>query len=173
MNIAKAFELAIAETLREHAEVGQATTIRAYQSLAADARYKAGEQGDRQFPCIDIRCSPPRLGSETLAHRVIDAEIVIMTHANDDQDHGHISEIYTSVQDTLDDLLEDASEFNETALLATFLEAFAPSGYGVETICGGALRLGDGSLPSVDSSINNISMGLELNYTHCRRKNNG
>lgn len=118
MNIAKLIEKALATVIRNHADLPDGVTIRAWQTLNHDATFVETE--DRTFPLIEIRASPPRT-DDNQSTMVIETVVVIGTQNNDDKTHAIISDIYGHVQDTLDDLFAAFRTGNGNDAYTTFL----------------------------------------------------
>jgi len=98
MNAAKAIEICYARTLRKYAELGEGVKLRPWQSLREDEWRYTNDEGDKRFPCIDIRCSPPASREDigvcfdaqcymTCAHKVAD-----------DRDHEKVSAMFEETE---------------------------------------------------------------------------
>jgi len=99
MNVPKAIELAMATLLREFGHLPAGVGIRVWQTMAADATWNAAK--DREFPLIDVRCSPPKT-DDNQATLAVDCSVLAGTLAADDKDHALISVIYEEIQNVLD-----------------------------------------------------------------------
>lgn len=122
MNIAKLIEKALATVIREHCNLPDGITIRAWQSLDYDATFDSAE--DRTFPLIEIRASPPRTddNQSTLA---VESVVVVGTQNNDDKTHAIISDIYGEVQSTLDALFASFRTGSNNDEYLTFFNSMA------------------------------------------------
>lgn len=165
MNTTKAIELAMAETIREYAEMGEAVTIRAWQSLASDGSWK--KNPDRTFPMIDVRCSPPKIddNESTLA---VECAILMGTKTDDDKDHAFISAMYEAVQGVCDNLFSQfrtttGSEYTSDTEISDFLASVVANTSAAAFQFGG-LTFGDGLAPADDGGINMIGITLIVHY---------
>jgi hypothetical protein len=122
MNIAKLTEIALADVIRDHADLPDGVSIRAWQTLGHDATWNPAV--DREFPMIEIRSSPPRTddNQSTLA---IETAIIIGNQNADDKDHAVISHIYGAVQETMDRLYAAFRSGSANAEMTTFASAMA------------------------------------------------
>ena len=102
MNAAKAIELCYARTLRKYAELGANVKIRPWQSLRDDGSWKhTAKEGDRRFPCVDIRCAPPS-GREDTGVNFDGTCIITCAHiADEDKDHALTSAMFEEVEKVL------------------------------------------------------------------------
>jgi len=165
MNVTKAIELAVAETIRKFAEMGEDVTIRAWQSLASDGSWK--KDPDRKFPLIDVRCSPPKTDDNESTLQV-ECAILMGTNTDDDKDHAFISAMYEAVQGVCDNLF---SQFRTTAgdtytadteiydFLASVLANTSADAFQF-----GGFTFGDGLAPADDGGINMIGITLIVHY---------
>ena len=161
MNTTKAIELAMAETLRKYAQMGEDVTIRAWQSLAADGSWKTNP--DRKFPMIDVRCSPPGHDDNESTLQV-ECRIMMGTNTDDDKSHAFISNMYEDVQDVCDTLFsqyktgvftgEELAYFLARVLAETSSDAFQFGG----------LTFGEGLAPADDGGINMIGITMIVHY---------
>ena len=165
MNISKSIELAMAETIRKYARLGEGVTIRAWQSLEADGSWK--ENPDRSFPMIDVRCSPPKT-DDNQSSLAVECLILMGTNTDDDKDHAFISAMYEAVQGVCDNLF---SQFRTTAgdtytadteiydFLASVLTNTSADAFQF-----GGFTFGDGLAPADDAGINMIGITLVVHY---------
>lgn len=158
MNVPKAFEIALAKTIREYAEIGEGVTIRAWQALRTDAYWN--EDTDRQFPMIDIRCSPP-MPDEVQATLVCECGVLMGTNADDDRDHAGISQLYEAVHGLLDTLFSQfrQSESEELAYFMAEIEAALDMEFDL-----GGFTFGQGLAPNDEGGINMIGTTFRLHY---------
>jgi len=99
VNVARAIELAYAQTLREYAELGAGCAVRAWQSLRNDPTWDV--EKDRTFPMVDVRVSAPRFDDN--AHTMYcEAAVLCGTKTDDDIDHAAIQSLYGAVQGVCD-----------------------------------------------------------------------
>jgi hypothetical protein len=97
MNESKAIESAMARMIRQHADIGEGVSIRAFRSLSEDAvTDMAHPDGDRATRIIDVRCSLPSFDAGQHAYAV-ECQIGIMTQADDDRNHAALAMIEDSV----------------------------------------------------------------------------
>jgi len=161
MNTTKAIELAMAETLRKYAQMGEDVTIRAWQSLEADGSWK--KYPDRKFPMIDVRCAPPRTDDNESTLQV-ECRIMMGTKTDDDKNHAFISNMYEDVQAVCDTLFaqyktgiftgEELAYFLARVVVETSTDAFQFGG----------LTFGDGLAPVDDSGTNTIGITMIVHY---------
>lgn len=160
MNVAKAIELAYAAVVREYAELGKSTLIRAWQSLAVDGSWD--ETKDRDFPVVDIRCGPPK-PEQSQATMMADVALLCGTKTDDDKDHAVISALYEAVQDVCDKLYAQFQTGTDGAELTTFkasLEALlAPT-----TFHFSGLTFGETQPPYNDRGVNMIGITMGVHY---------
>jgi hypothetical protein len=163
MNVAKAIELAMANTIREFAEMGEDVTIRAWQSLEADGSWL--ENPDRVFPMIDVRCGPPQT-EETQATLQQECSILMGTKTDDDKSHAALSEMYEAVQGVCDELF---SQFRSGIFtgeeIAFFLAALEEALEGDANFNFGGFTFGNGLAPADDNGINMIGITLVVHYS--------
>jgi hypothetical protein len=97
MNEAKAIESAMARMIRQHADIGEGVSIRAYMSLSEDAvTDMTHPDGDRATRIIDLRCSLPSYDGGQHAYAV-ECQISMQTQADDDRDHSALGVIVDGV----------------------------------------------------------------------------
>lgn len=170
MNIAAAYEAALAATLRAYAEIGEDTAIRSWQNLSADPVWRNDPAtGDRSLPCIDIRCAPPVPDADVAWNMTATATVEIRTSVHDDPDHREVSRIYDATQTLFDSLFDQfygngGTDGDELAAFKGSLDAE----YGAEFPFGG-LTYGDSAAPWDDDGVNCISFSFVLHYS--RRAN--
>ena len=161
MNVSKAIELAMAETIRKFAEMGEDVTIRAWQSLEADGSWK--ENPDRSFPMIDVRCSPPRTDDNQSTLQV-ECAILFGTKTDDDKSHAFISVMYEAGQGVCDNLF---SQFRSGTYdgdeIKFFLDKVDEALESDEFKFGG-FTFGEGLSPADDAGINMIGITLIVHY---------
>jgi hypothetical protein len=171
MNVPKAIELAMAETIRKYAEMGEGVTIRAWQSLASDGSWK--KDPDRTFPMIDVRCGPPKT-DDNQSTRSVECSILMGTKTDDDKDHAFISDMYEAVQGVCDDLFSqfrtETTNVYTGAEISYFLAGVKndPNG-GAERASAasfefGGFTFGDGLSPADDGGINMIGITLVIHF---------
>jgi len=162
MNTAKAIELALVAVIRDYANLTPGVTIRAWQSLRADATWD--ESQDRTFPVIEVRASPPRTddNASTMETQVA---ILIGTLTADDKDHAQISDIYSEVQSVMDRLYAQfrtqvaGDEYNR-------FEAIMADNTTAGTWNLGGFSYGDPQSPADDAGANIIGIGLIVHHSN-------
>ena len=161
MNMAKAIELAMAETIRKYAQMGEDVTFRAWRSLEADGSWK--ENPDRKFPMIDVRCSVPKT-DDNESTRQVECAILMGTNADDDKSHAFISNMEDAVQGVCDTLfLQFRSGVFTGDEIAYFL-ARVVAETSADAFQFGGLTFGDGLAPADDGGINMIGITLIVHY---------
>ena len=164
MNVAAAYEIALAAVIRAYGEVGEDTVIRTWQRLSNDTQWNGGGgQGDRSFPCIDIRCAPPVHDADGTANMIVTAQIEIRTLTADDKDHLEISRIYESVQAVFDALFDQFFNDESGDELAAF-QASIDAEYG-SAFPFGAFAFADSVAPWDDDGANAIAFNFALHYS--------
>ena len=167
MNTPKAIELAFAELVRRHAELGKDTLIRAWQSLAVDGSWE--ETKDRDFPLVDIRCAPPRT-EQTQSTMAVDAALLCGTKGDDDRDHAIISALYEAVESVCNRLFAQFMTLAGTAPnqaehpeLFTFLakldELLSPASFHF-----GGLAFGTPQPPFNENGVQMIGITMVVHY---------
>ena len=102
MNAPKIIELAIAQVLLDHGELGGDTSVRPWRSLASTKTDQS-----RVLPCVDIRCSAAQ-HNEDQATQTCACDVEIRTAGAEDADHAQAAAIEESVRDTLERLYDQA-----------------------------------------------------------------
>jgi hypothetical protein len=164
MNVSKAIELAIAETIRKYAELGDSVTIRAWQSLEADGSWK--ENPDRTFPMIDVRCSPPKT-DDNQSSRQVECAILCGTKTDDDKSHAFISDMYGAVQGVCDKLFKQFRGGTFTGAGNEEIEYFisrVEAEAGADKFIFGGFTFGDGLSPSDDNGVNMIGVLMIVHF---------
>jgi len=163
MNEAKAIELAIANTIRQFGEIGQKTLIRPWQSLDAQHGFDTqSKDGDRFFPCIDIRCGTAAL-DEDQSTWTSTAPIIICTKTEDDETHAEASSIYEAVKGVTDSLFKQFRTGVDGDEL-TFFKAQLTDHAGTAFHWGG-LSYAEGSAPAADDNLNMIDIVLVVYHS--------
>ena len=161
MNTTKAIELAMAETLRKYAEMGAAVVVRAWQSLESDGSWD--EKTDREFPMIDVRCSPPAHDDNESTLQV-ECRIIMGTKTDDDKNHAFISNMYEDVQDVCDTLFAQYRTGVFTGTELAYFLARVVAETSDDAFQFGGLTFGDGLAPADDGGINMIGITLVVHY---------
>jgi hypothetical protein len=161
MNVAKAYELALATVIREFADVGSGFVFRCWQTLRSDPAWRVSSGADRTRFTVDLRAAPP-VSDEGPSNRAVTAIIEARAKTEDDQDHAKISKAYDAIQEVVDKLHD---QFYSTAgdELTRFLEL-------MEAECGtafgfGGLTFADGTAPYDDDGYSVIGIGLTAHYS--------
>jgi hypothetical protein len=162
MNTAKAIELALVAVIRDYANLMPGVTLRAWQSLRADATWD--EEQDRTFPLIEVRASPPRTddNASTMQTQV---SVLVGTLTADDKDHAQISDIYSDVQAAIDRLYAQfrvqvaGDEYNR-------FEAVMGENTTLGTWNLGGFTYGDPLSPADDAGANIIGISLIVHHSN-------
>ena len=156
-NAPKAIELAIYETIRAFATVGDDVSFRPWQSLAA-----AVTDGDysRKYPCIDIRCAPPSTDDNGITKNCA-AVIICGTTVAEDESHADVNKLYEAIQGICDTLYyQDKSTTGaELTAFKASLTAYAP------LLTFGGFTFSDGLAPYDDDGTSMIGVTLVINYS--------
>jgi len=161
MKVAKAIELAMAETIRKYAQLGEAVTIRAWQSLEADGSWK--KYPDRTFPMIDVRCSPPKTDDNETTQQVICA-ILFGTKTDDDKSHAFVSAMYEAGQGVCDNLFSQFRSGTFTGEEIAYFLAKVITETSSDDFQFGGFTFGDGLSPIDDNGINMIGITLNVHF---------
>jgi len=163
MNIAKAIEIAIAGTIKQYGQIGQNTLVRPWQSLGSQYGFDTqSEDGDRYFPCVDIRCGSAAL-DEDQSTWTSTAPIIICTKTEDDNDHADASRIYEAVKTVTDSLFKQFRSGVDGDEL-TYFKAQLTDRAGSAFHWGG-LSYAEGSAPAADDSLNMIDIVLVIYHS--------
>jgi hypothetical protein len=171
MNISKAIELAMAETIRKYAQLGEEITIRAWQSLEADGSWK--ENPDRSFPMIDVRCSPPKTDDNESTQQV-ECAILFGTKTDDDKSHAFISAMYEAGQGVCDKLFSQFRSENTNVYTGAEISYFL-AGVKNDPVSGekrasaasfefGGFTFREGLSPSDDNGVNMIGITMIVHF---------
>jgi hypothetical protein len=169
MNIPKAIEQAFAAGIRKRGgELGACVVIRCWQSLADDASWK--RPVDRQFPMLDIRCTPPE-SDDVQRTMISDCSLLCATKTDDDKDHSAVSALYGAVQDYCDRLFAGAggdsgaeaiyTEFNAELAARIAEQEFEATG----TATVGGITFGPPLAPYDDDGVNMIGIVVRVHYS--------
>lgn len=161
MNAPKHIEIALATLIRDYAGLPPGVTIRAWQTLEADATWSEAE--DRTFPMIEVRCSPPIVdeNQHTLQSQ---AAILIGTQTADDKDHADISHIYGLVQETIDRFFSQRPGRSPGAEFNTFTSVME-NAVGPASFLFNGLTFGEPITPYEDRGAALIGLTLVIHYT--------
>jgi len=165
MNVPKAFERALAVTIRANPDysIGRETVIRCWQNLRNDPMWKETAIGDKTKRTIDIRATPPMNGENETSNFTTTAQIECRTKAEDDKDHAQICGAYTAVQETLDSLYDQYRD-GETGDMLDAFKALLTADLGA-TFGLGNLSFGDASAPWEDEGYNVIAVAFTMDYS--------
>lgn len=169
MNIPKAIEQAFAAGIRKRGgELGAGVVIRCWQSLSDDASWK--RPVDRQFPMLDIRCSPPE-SDDVQRTMISDCSLLCATKTDDDKEHSAVSALYGAVQDYCDRLFAGAggdsgaeaiyTEFNAELAARIAEQEFEATG----TATVGGITFGPPLEPYDDDGVNMIGIVVRVHYS--------
>mgnify|MGYP001008694805 CR=1 FL=1 len=159
MNVCAAVETAMAEVLRQFAELGENVTIRQWRGLNADGSWDADK--DRSFPMVDIRCSTPRTDGDERTH-VVDCPLLLGTNTDDDRDHAQINALEDAAQTVVDRIYDGfwKSSTSEYETFAASLSANVPAGVNI-----GGITIGDGLAPMVQNGVNMVGITLRVHFS--------
>lgn len=161
MNVSAAIESALARTIEDHTNFGTEITLRPFQNLGRDEIWD--ETLDRIMPCIELRASPPAMGSDQVTMR-IPTMILIATQNADDRDHRCLRDFYTEVQACLDRLYSQWRGKAPAVEFTTFLDAMAAA-VEAELFQFGGFMFEDPQLPFEDRGANVIGITLTTHYS--------
>lgn len=164
MNVALAYETALATVIRQYANIGGDTHIRVWRNLRFDHRWKEDE--DRHFPCVDIRAGIAEPGNDQHTLR-LEGQVQCYTNTADDQSHSVISGIEEEVHKVLDKLFYGALSAALTETLGDELTLFHAT---MTELCGSdysfsGFTYGTGVTPMDDAGFNVVGFSLLLHYT--------
>ena len=161
MNTTKAIELAMSETIRKYAQLGEAVTIRAWQSLEADGSWE--ENKDRTFPMIDVRCSPPKTDDNESTQQV-ECAILFGTKTDDDKSHAFVSAMYEAGQGVCDTLFSQFRSGVFTGDEIAYFLAKVVAETSSDAFQFGGFTFGDGLSPADDGGVNMIGITLIVHF---------
>lgn len=160
MNVARAIELAYAQTLREYAELGAGCAVRAWQSLRNDPTWDV--EKDRTFPMVDVRVSAPRFDDN--AHTMYcEAAVLCGTKTDDDIDHAAIQSLYGAVQGVCDLLYAQFLAGTDGTEL-TYFKSVLTTELGASFHFGG-FTFADGLAPYDNSGVNMIGISMQVHFS--------
>ena len=162
MNIAKAIEQALANTIRAYGALSPDILVRAWQSLKLSPKWD--ENKDRYFPMVDVRCGPYRTdpNQATMSN---DCAILCGSIASDDVSHEVISKLYDDVQTVIDRMYAQFRT-GATGPELTFFNAEMTRIVGnPDHFTFGGLTIGEPRPPSDDSGVNMIGITLSVHYS--------
>ena len=163
MNVGKAIEIAFSSVLRKYCQLGEKTVVRAWQSLEDDGSWDANK--DREFPCIDIRCSPPK-PDEVQATLSSECAMMIFTQTAEDKSHKDHSDIQSEVERVLFALFK---QFRKRTLtepeIADFIAALNAN-LPAESFVFNGLTWVDGNAPFNEGTLNASSYGMAVRWSN-------
>jgi len=163
MNVAKAYEKALAQTIREYADIGGETVIRCWQSLRDDPFWNKNSV-DRVMPAIQIKATPQRTMPDQVTLEC-DASIEIQTDTAEDKDHAAVSAMYEGVQTVLDKLTAQWKTGTGDEY-ATFTAAMTDAlGNDASTYSFGGFAFGEAVAPFDDDGMNAIGVAFTLHFS--------
>ena len=157
MNIPRAIEIAFAHALRGSDGIGMDTVIRCWQSLRTDPQWN--EEKDKTLPCVDVRCSPPRIKEGDCTYEA-DCSIIFATQADDDKDHAQVAAMYEAGQSVLDTLFAQSCKRAWGDEMNDFVEILQDE-LGQDFAFAG-LVWGDPTEPRADGSMNIIGLRMKV-----------
>jgi len=158
MNIPRSIEVSVSAILREYAELGPGVVIRAWQSIQADG--SVDEKKDREFPMVDVRCSPPSI-MDGQCQCAAECSVLFATKTDDDKNHEQISALYAAGQGCVDRLFSQFRKHTDGAELSKLKSDLAADlGADFEF---SALIYGEPIAPSMsETGINTIGIRLRV-----------
>jgi len=162
MNVAKAIEIALANTLRRFGNLTPDVLVRAWQSLDTDPRWS--EDVDRDFPMVDVRCAPYRVddNQSTLSN---DCAILCGTISKDDQTHAAVSKLHDDVQGVIDRLFSQFRLNADGAELTFFKAEMLRLMASANRFTFGGFTIGDPLAPTDQNGISLIGISLVVHYS--------
>jgi len=157
MNIPAALELAIADVMRNTADVGSGTIIRAWQTLTDEQ--VIAMSGERLFPMIDVRASAP--STENQITWYCDVMVLCGTYNDDDKNHSQISLLYEAAQTTLDALHSQMMNGQTGTAYDLFVARMAEL---YRTFVLGGFQMGGGSPPYDEGGVNFMGQSIQIHY---------
>lgn len=163
MNIAAAYEQAVATVIREFYAPGDGTVIRCWQNLRRDALWSDAGGVDKAAQTIDIRAAPP-VSDEDQVNLSTALSIECFCKAADDRDHAIIAAMYEAAQSAMDALHSQFTLRPTSTPELTRFEAVMTKEIGPTFTLGG-FTYGDSTAPYNDAGYNAIGMSLVLHYS--------
>lgn len=163
MNIAAAYEQAMATVIREFYAPVDGTVIRCWQNLRRDAMWSDAGGVDKAAQTIDLRAAPP-VSDEDQINMTTALSLECFSKTADDRDHAIIAAMYDAVQSAADALhYQFTFRPTDTPELTRFLAVMAEEIDG--TFGFGGLTYGDSTAPYDDNGYSAIGMSLILHYS--------
>jgi hypothetical protein len=94
MNTPAAIEIALATIIRDYAELGEGTVVRAWQSPNLDPL--AGDEDVRRFPAVDVVANGPEYTDDLTAS--VTCAILCRTKFADDEDRAFLREMFSEIE---------------------------------------------------------------------------
>jgi hypothetical protein len=157
MTIAGAIELALADVIRNKADIGAGTILRCWQTLTDEQAIAA--DGARMFPMIEVRCGPPATADQTT--RYCDVVILCGTYNEDDKTHLQIAQLYEGVQIAVDAL--HAQSIARTGADLSLFSTRISSEYSGSFSLGG-ITLSGSEPPYEDGGVNFIGVNMRVHF---------
>lgn len=160
MNLPETIERTVAGVLKSGA-IGAATVVRCWHCLRDD--YKWTPDADLTYPCIDVRCGPPKT-DDNQSTLTCSVAITLCTKTADDQDHAAINMIETEAQAALDAVYADyrKNRGSGTGAFAVFAQEIESAGTGLHV---GGISYGDVLAPYDDDGVNVVGLSLVVHYS--------
>jgi len=162
VNIAAAYEQAVATVIREFYAPGDGVVIRCWQNLRRDALWSDAGGVDKAAQSIDIRAAPP-VSDEDQVNMTTALSVECFCKAADDRDHAIIAAMYDAAQSAMDALHYQFVIGPTGDELTRFLAVMADEIGG--TFGFGGFTYGDSTAPYNDAGYNAIGMSLILHYS--------
>jgi hypothetical protein len=162
MNESKAIESAMARMIRQHADIGEGVSIRAFRALSEDAvTDMTHPDGDRATRIIDVRCSLPSYDAGQHAYAV-SCEIGIQTQADDDRDHSALAAIEQGVFGLA--IAMHREQFKATRPLETEFIAMVLADAGAGIVYGGLVLPEGQPTPQTDGNFNTTGFIVSFRF---------
>jgi len=157
MNVPTAIEEAFADLIKGY-KLGSKTIVRCWHSVRNDVKWRPDV--DLSFPCVDVRCAPPK-PDEIERTLLIPCRLQVFTKSVDDKNHQSINRIEEAVQSACDALYSQfiAQAGVKYAAFVTAVEA-ACSGLDI-----GGFTFGEGLEPYDNDGLNTVGITMTVHYS--------
>jgi len=162
MNVAKAIEIALSNTIRRFGNISNGIVIRAWQTLGNDKGWQ--KKVDRDFPVVDVRCAPFRV-DENQSTLVNDCAVLCGALAKDDMDHAIVSKLYDDVQTVINKLFAQFRNSDPAAELNFFNSEMLRIMGGASSFNFGGFTIGDPGPPRDENGVSMIGTTLSVHYS--------
>ena len=160
MNAAAAIELGLSAVIRAYGEIGAGVAVRPFQTPIDESLIN--RDGEKYWPCVDVRCDPPSPSPDTETAQVCTATILCGTYCSNDKQNKVLKQLYAGVQSAMDELWIQSRPGN-TGDLLTLFEAITGAEEPAMRIAG--IKVTGGQAPYVNGLVNMIGIMVQVDYS--------